>query len=167
MKQRAFTLIEVLLSVSLVLMFMTAMVFNFGSLMNSKVRLDSKIEQYITLNRYVRCNAELNGKKAIILVETNKLKVIQQDNLTGQTTNIPTLEPQIEELNDEAIFESEETNIVTYFPDGSIEKEGTVGIKVENNENEEQEMWITIGEFNHVAISSYHTNRLDECEWTD
>lgn len=167
MKQnRAFTLIEVLLSVSLVLMFITAMVYNFGSLMNSKVRLDSKVEQYITLNRYVQCNAELSGKKAIVLVETNKIKVVQQDNLTGTATDIPTLQPQIDDLNDQAIFESEETNIVTYFPDGSIEKEGTVGIKVEDNENEEQ-LWVTIGEWRHIKISSCHTNEVDDCEWTD
>jgi hypothetical protein len=134
-------------------------------LLNNKVKLNEKVSNYITLNRYVRCNAEISGKKAIILVETNKLKVIQQDNLTGQTTNIPTLEPQIDDLNDQAIFESERTNIITYLPDGSIEKEGTVGIKIEDNENEEQQMWITVSEFNHITISSYHhTNNVDECD---
>lgn len=165
MKRKAFTLIEVLLSTSLVLMFMSAMVFNFGTLVNNKVKLESKIENYITLSRYVKCNAQLSGMKAKILVETNKLKVVQVDSLTGDTTEIPTLQPQIEDLNDQAIFESEETNIVTYLPDGSIEKEGTVGIKMEDkNEIEDQQMWVTIGEWNRIRIESSHTNSVDDCE---
>jgi hypothetical protein len=146
---------------------MSAMIFNFGSLMNSKIRLDSKVENYITLSRYVQCNAELSGKKATILIETNKLKVVETD-FQGTTTEIPTLQPQIEDLNDQAYFESEsfiDTNIVTvvtFFPDGSIEKEGTIGIKIEDVEDEEK--WVTVGDFNRIVVSScHHTNNVDEC----
>jgi type II secretory pathway pseudopilin PulG len=163
MKQnKAFTLIEVLLSVSLILLFTSACVFNFGSLWNKKVQLDSKVENYITLSRYVQCNAELSGKKAKILIETNKVKVVEE-NFQGETTSILTLQPQLEDLNDQAIFESEDTNVVTYLPDGSIEKEGTVGIKIEDDENTEEQKWITIGDFNRITISSCHTNNVDEC----
>lgn len=166
MKKNGFTLIEVLLSTSLVLLFMSAMVFNFGTLVNNKVRLESKIENYITLSRYVKCNAQLSGMKAKILVETNKIKVIEES-YKGETVEIPTLQPQLEDLNDQAYFESEETNVVTYLPDGSIEKEGTVGIKIENSEDEEEQKWVTIGDFNRVTVSSVHTNNVDDCEWTD
>jgi prepilin-type N-terminal cleavage/methylation domain-containing protein len=164
MKQKAFTLIEVLLTTSLVLMFSAACVFNFGTLLNSKVRLDEKVSNYITLSRYVKCNAELSGKRAKILVETNKLKVITED-FQGSVDNIPTLQPQLDDLNDQAYFESEDTNVVTYLPDGSVEKEGTVGIKVEDDENEEQK-WVTIGDFNRIIVSSCHTNNCEavDCE---
>ncbi len=154
MKQnKAYTLIEILLSVSLVLIFMITMVFNFGNLVNNKVQLIAKVENYITLNRYVQCKAKLSGKKTKILIETNKLKVVEEDDFSGIVTEIPTLQPQIDSLNDQTIFESEETNVITYLPDGSIEKEGTINIKVENNE-EDESLWVTINEWNGIKIKS-------------
>jgi prepilin-type N-terminal cleavage/methylation domain-containing protein len=164
MKQnKAYTLVEILLSITIIGLLISAMVFNFSGLVNNKSLLKTKVEQYITLNRYVKYNASLNGKKTKILVETNKLKVVMEDNFTGIDTEISTLKPQLNDLNDQTYFESEDfinTNVVTiviYLPDGSIEKYGTVGIKIE-----EEELWVGINEWSKPTINSTNNNQIEE-----
>ena len=154
--KKAFTLIEVLLSLSLILILSSVMVFSLNSLWNNKSRLDNKIINYITLSRFVRANAELSGKKGKIIIESNKLKVILEDFRGIQP--IETLQPQIDDLNDSAIFDGE-TNVLTYFPDGSLEKGGVVGITVENDTNQ---VFVKISEWNQITITNSIVYEDDE-----
>lgn len=147
---------------------MSVCIVSIDSMWNKKVQLKSKVDDYITLNRFVKYNAMLNGKKTKVLIDTNKLKVVEEDNFTGNTAEIFTLQSKVNELNDETLFESGDfinkniVTIVTYYPDGSIEKEGTVGIKIED---EEDETWVTINEWDKVTTSShYNTNNIDNYE---
>lgn len=151
-KQKGFTLIETLLSTTIVAVLFSACVFNFDSLWNNKTNINAKVEEYITLNRYVKYNSQLIGKKATVVVETNKLKVITID-YQGIVDSISTIQYQIDELNKNINFESKSSNVMTYFPDGSMESEGTVGMRVED-----EEIWVTIGEWNRVEINN--TNRV-------
>ncbi len=153
---KAFTLIETLLSLTLVLLLTSAMVFNMDSLWNNRVRMDTKIEDYHTLARYAKCNAELKGMKSKIVLTNNKVGVILE-NFQGSVQEIPTLQSQLDDLNADVLFESEDTNIVTYLPDGSVEKGGVISMTMD----ETNSVQIEVNEWDQFSI--IHTNKV-ECE---
>lgn len=161
MKQKGFTLIEVLLSLSLMLMLVSACVFNFNALLNNQVRIENKVSGYLTLNRFAQCSAELMGKKSKIVIDNNKVKVIMET-YQGETSNIPTLESQIEELNADALFDGIDTNVVVYLPDGSLEKGGQVNISIENGD-ETNAAQVAIYEWNNVRVAYGPVTNDVEC----
>lgn len=65
-KAAGFTLVELLLTVSLVLMLVSAMVFNFSSLLNNN-RLEEGTVRLETLMRYARAQAANSGRKVQIV----------------------------------------------------------------------------------------------------
>jgi prepilin-type N-terminal cleavage/methylation domain-containing protein len=161
-KQKGFTLIEVLLSLSLMLLLVSACVFNFNTLLNNQVRIENKVSGYLTLNRFAQCSAELMGKKSKIMIDQHKVKVVMET-YQGETSNIPTLESQIEELNSDALFDGNETNVITYNPDGSLEKGGKVNVSIENGD-ETNVAHIAITEWNTVSVVYGPVTNDVECD---
>jgi len=157
--KNAFTLIELLLSLTLILLLSTACIFNFNTLNDNKTQLKFKADDYITLNKFVRANAELSGKNGRIFIETNKLKVVLID-FQGNINKIDNLQNQLDSLNDFTIFENDETNLITYFPDGSINRDSIVRITLENDTNS---VLIKISEMNRSSVLM-STNKVDDEE---
>jgi type II secretory pathway pseudopilin PulG len=138
MKCRAYTLIEMLLVTVLLMFFSTACILSVGFNTNHTT-IKTKIENYKTLTRFIKANSSLSGIPISILTVSNKLIL---------STNIPTVQLQIDELNDNLIVLNNETNpIVTYFPDGSIEGGDTLNIEFEN-----EVAYVTINDWNVVDV---------------
>lgn len=131
-----------------------ACVVNMDTVWNSRVRIEDKVMNFITLNRFVKYNAQLSGMKSKVFIDNNKIKVVLE-NIDGITNSIVSLQSQIDEVNDSVEFNSEETNIVTYLPDGSLENGGSVNLKIE-----EESALISINEWNKVDV--VYTNKQDE-----
>jgi hypothetical protein len=156
-KRSGYTLIETLMSLVLILVFScTSIVCYENVLANSSI--EYKVDNYVSLNKFVQCNAEINGKNAKILVIDNKIKAEMEDN-DGEFQDISSLQDQIENLNDDTEFESDNENVAIYFPDGSSEKFGPVNISM--NEDTNKIVIVDINEVNTVSIT--HTNRVS-CE---
>lgn len=156
-KKSGYTLIETLMSVVLILVFSCASIMCYENVFaNSSI--EYKIDNYVSLNRFVQCNAEINGKNAKILVIDNKIKAEMEDN-DGEFQNIPSLQNQVEDLNDDTEFESDNENVAIYFPDGSSEKYGPVSISMNDDTN--NIVIVDINEVNTVSIT--YTNKTS-CE---
>ena len=153
MKTKAFTLIEILLCVAILATIMTAVVFNMDSLMNSRNVINSKVNDYVTLTRFVKANATIHGKTMQILVHTNKLKAVEIDN-EGNVSDIATLQFQLEALNDSAVFAGEP---LTFYPDGTLHKESTVSIGLENETNF---VFVNINDWNKVSLTTTNTQSI-------
>ena len=149
---KAFSLVETLLSLTLVMMFLGAFITYIANpSLTAEVRIETKVSDYISLNKYVKYNAELNGKKTMLLVVSNKVEAVIEDT-DGTYKDILSLSPQLEALNENTIFECGETNIaVIYLPTGEIEENGELTMIIENN-NTNRIALINIGEFDKVSI---------------
>ena len=87
---KGFTLIETLLSLTLIMLFMgVSIAFTSVTLINN-TKIETKVEDYATLNRYMRCNAELLGKKTELLISSNKLEAVIEE-FDGSTKDIQSL----------------------------------------------------------------------------
>lgn len=151
--KKAYILIEVLLCLVLILLFSSVCIISTGR--GSGATLQIKTDDFLTLNRFARCHAEISGKKSKLLLENNKVKLLLEDNF-GNTYEIPTMRDMVNNLNDNASFECENSNFIVYLPDGSIEKSDQVTLKLD--ECETNLALITIGEFNQVNV--IYTNFL-------
>lgn len=140
---KAFTLLETLLSTILMLIFSVSFILCFNSINNEK-NIESNVSEYLTINRYVKCYAELNGKKTKISIIENKLKVEIEEDIDIYT-NIILLQPQIDNLNNIVNFEIPtedvddgfiDNEVVIYLPDGSIEKSRVISLgEIDNTNN--------------------------------
>lgn len=123
MKCRAYTLIEMLLVTVLLMFFSTVCILSVG-INTSHTTIKSKIESYKTLTRFVKAHSALSGMPVSIVVENNEIKT---------STNITSIQLQIDELNNNLIVLNDDTNvIVTYYPDGSVEGGDVLNIRFEN-----------------------------------
>ena len=150
MKPKAFTLIEILLCLTLILA-ISIIVIMFTRNNSVVETLHNKVTDYVTLTKFAKANAEINGQTTQIIVETNKLKAIEIT-LNGETNNISTLQFQLETLNDSAIFSGE---TLTFYPDGSLQDDATVSIGLENETNF---VVLNINEWNKVSLTTTNSS---------
>ena len=131
---------------TLVMIFSGAMVYSINYNNNTKSKIDEKISEYVILNRYVRSYSSLEGVPGRIYIDSsNKINV----SIGNNNNKSSLLNNQIEELNngEDVIFESDDTNVVTYMPDGSVDQGGIVSIKIDTNV-----VSVSINEWNQVKI---------------
>lgn len=153
--KKSFTLIETLLSLSILLLIGSVSIFYINTESKKTDYLEEKIINYIVLNRYIKCYAEIGGNKGKIILNDNKLNVILED-IYGNITNIPVLNPLINNINDNTRFECQRTNIITYLPDGFIEKTEELYFNIKDIETN----WIIIKIDMWNNIQYYRTNSL-------
>ena len=127
--KKGYSLIELLLSISLIAIFLTIGII-CANTSSKGFAIETKAENYITLNKYVKYTSALEGKISKIVVIDNKVKAMIE-NEEGEYDDIYSLQTQVEDINEDAIFESLGTNINTYYPNGSVEKESGVSISME------------------------------------
>ena len=133
-KRKGYTLIELLLSVTLITMFFGASIIYTSLDARHQIQIESKVSNYISLNKYIKYHGELNGKETKLLIISNKVEaVIKNDG--GDYKNILPLQVQVEDLNDGAYFDSSNEDIMTYFPDGSEENNGTITLSIDDTNN--------------------------------
>ena len=127
MKNRGYSLIEVTLSIALVTMFLGVFIVNMTTSTFAKVQFDTKIENYVSLNKYVKYNSQLSGKISKVLIVSNKVEVVIEDD-NGDYNKILNLQEQVDDINKDMIFGNSDMDLITYFPDGYMEKEGILNI---------------------------------------
>lgn len=174
-----FTLLEVLLSMSLIALFAASMVLSFNTKYNT---LEYKTNNYITLTRYTKAYAQLEGKHTKISVNSSNQIQAEIETSVNEYKNLDIVQPQIDDINSEANFSvvpdplveedcppSEKlgmapnaTTIVIFAPDGSITETHSViiipwdqpDLTITNS------VTITIDDFFHTSIS-YSPNNND------
>lgn len=148
-KNKGFSLIETLLSLSLLLLFLSVAIAYTSNMFMTDVQVQTKVDNYVALNRYLKCDASLYGKKTIIMMVRNKVEAIMESS-DGTMTNISSLQPQLENLNESVKFSCPFENAVTYLPNGAVEQSNPVTMIVDENTN--KVATITIQEFNEPSV---------------
>lgn len=157
MKNRGYSLIEVTLSIALVTMFLTVFIVNMTTTSTfAKVQLDTKIENYVSLNKYVKYNSQLTGKISKVLIISNKLEAVIEDD-DGEYNNIFSLQSQVDDINEDTTFGNVDMDIITYFPDGYMETEGILSIIIDETNN----VFIDIDEWS-GEVSIIYTNKVED-----
>lgn len=162
-KQKAFSLIELLLCLVIFLIFISSFIISFSidSQSNKKLtKIEGKVQTYISINRFIKCLASNNGESIKIIIDSeNKLKVLP---ISEKTYVSIELQSVINEFNNDTTvinnnnLADEETNeeLIEYKPDGSIENiESNVYIQTDNNS-----ATVYINEFNVIIIDYYNEN---------
>lgn len=159
MKNRGYSLIEVTLSIALVTMFLTVFIVNMTTSTFAKVQLDTKIENYVSLNKYVKYNSQLTGKISKVLVISNKLEAVIEDD-AGEYNNIFSLQSQVDDINEDTTFGNVDMDLITYFPDGCMETEGILSIIIDETNN----VFIDIDEWSGEVGITYSSNKIEDYE---
>lgn len=110
--------------------------------------MEIKTEEYVTLHRFAKCNAQLSGKKSKVIIENNKLNLVLED-FNGEISYIPSLQRHIDRLNNSVTFTGQ-SNVVTYMPDGSLENGGTIRMFLKSDNSES--ITIMINEWNKIKM---------------
>ncbi len=146
---KGFTLIETLLSLTLIMLFMgVSIAFTSVTLINN-TKIETNVEDYATLNRYMRCNAELLGKKTELLISSNKLEAVIEE-FDGSTKDIQSLQPKLEDLNENTTFECVTPMIVTHLPNGEVEYSQQVTMIFGDDTN--KVALVNVANFNNVSV---------------
>lgn len=157
MKNKAFTLIEVLLSLMLVVLFLGTSVICTESLASKQINIETKVSDYVSLSKFVKCQAELNGKQAKMLVISNKIEALIE-NAEGEYKNISSLQEKVDNINEDAIFGTKSTNGITYLPDGELETYGPVSISVDDTNI----ALVNINDFDYAEV--VYTNKIEDLD---
>jgi type II secretory pathway pseudopilin PulG len=181
--ESGFTLIETLLSVSLIAMFMAAMVFCFNPNLNA---LQIKTDNYITLARYTKAYAQLEGKHTKILINSSNKIQAEIETKINEYKNLDVIQPQIDELNDNTSFElvpnvfaedeeyTDESKIgisingiivMMFSPDGSISETHPITIIPWNQTDQSitNSSTVSISEYFYVSVS-YSMNHYNDID---
>jgi len=115
----AFTLTELLLSVSLILCFLGAIIFNFSSKINKTKEAKIQFESLITLTK---STAAINGKTIQLNISTNnKIETIDKNNSSQNLINNINELVEIKAKTEEQ-KEAGEDIIVNFYPNGETDE---------------------------------------------
>lgn len=122
---RAYTLIEVLLSTVLLLLLSASCVFNMTGKWNGFENIETKRQDFITLMKFAKCHAATSGIQTKVNVENNRLSVFSED-YSGNKMLISSVQSMVDSINEGIFFDSNEENVINYYPDGNVEMESQI-----------------------------------------
>lgn len=158
MKNKAFTLLEILISISLLVLLFGACILSTTFHVNGQTELNNKVIDFITITKHAQYNAEITGNKLSLIIESNKLNVISRD-YAGNEIKLFMFNDQLDNINNNMLFVSNETNIITYLSDGSVENNNVLNISIDNTDDTNA-ISISINKWNRVT--TINTNKIDD-----